>query len=513
MIARRIRLIAIMVSCSLAGILLLQGYWLYNSYRLSTQQFEKEVLDVLKRLEHGHALAEIESMGFFVDSTGKNDTARLARMVDFLLTGPHLPPIKPTHELPKDRRIITESKMMVAMLADSLNITQHGKADSLMKIRKRVGDTKFMDVGAGKQVFTVNTNYDYTESEFAEFSTPLVQEIDSLLQEAGIGSTYAFKLSNFNGGGDTYVSDRKVFNGQLRKADRNAKIGVAKPYRLTLAIANDMGYILKNMLWVLMASLAIVGITAWAYVVMLRTIFQQKRLSDIKTDFINNMTHEFKTPIATVSLAVEALQHFDVMKKPEQTREYLDICRNELNRISVMVEKVLKMAAFERLDIKLSLQKTDIGKMVADVVENMRPQWEKREAKVNINTEGGVEANVDRTHMANVVYNLIDNSLKYTDKIPEIEIFCGITDSRQVRLTVRDNGVGIPSTYLARIFENFFRVPTGNIHNAKGFGLGLGYVATIVKKHRGNIDVKSTVGTGSTFTIVLPTDGFLQGTN
>src|SRR5690606_41350955 len=105
-------------------------------------------------------------------------------------------------------------------------------------------------------------------------------EIDSLLQEAGIGSAYAFKLSNFNGGGDTYVSDSTVFNGQLRNADRNAKIGLAKPYRLTLAIANDMGYILKNMLWVLMASLAIVGITAWAYVGMPRTIFQPKRLSD-----------------------------------------------------------------------------------------------------------------------------------------------------------------------------------------------------------------------------------------
>src|SRR5690606_34140309 len=322
MMSRRIRLIAIMVSCSLAGILLLQGYWLYNSYRLSTQQFEKEVLDVLKRLEHGHVLAEIENTGFFADSTG-NDTARLARMVDFLLTGPHLPPINQTREVPKDRRIITESKMMVAMLADSLNITQHVKADSLMTIRKRVGDMKFRDVGTGKQVFTINTNYDYAESEFAEFSSALVQEIDSLLQEAGIGSAYAFKLSNFNGGGDTYVSDSTVFNGQLRNADRNAKIGLAKPYRLTLAIANDMGYILKNMLWVLMASLAIVGITAWAYVFMLRTIFQQKRLSDVKTDFINNMTHEFKTPIATVSLAVEALQHFDVMKKPEQAREYL----------------------------------------------------------------------------------------------------------------------------------------------------------------------------------------------
>ncbi len=505
--SRRIRLIAIMVSCSLAGILLLQGYWLYSSYRLSAQQFEKEVADVLKRLEHDHALADIENMGFFADSAGKNDTARLTRMVDFLLTGPHFPPLRETDIAPKDRRFLTESKMRITVMDDSSDISTAVNVDNLMKIGKRVGDTlKFVEAGNGKQVFTINTSYNYTESEFAEFSDLLVREIDSMLRDAGIGSSYAFKLSNFNGGGATYVSDHVAFNGLSGNTNRNAKMGVANPYRLTLAISNDAGYILKNMFWVLTASLAIVGATAWAYVMMLRTIFQQKRLSDVKTDFINNMTHEFKTPIATVSLAVEALQNFDVMKKPEQTKEYLDICRNELNRISVMVEKVLKMAAFEQLDIKLTFQKTDIGKLVADVVENMRPQWEKREARVSVNPEGDVEAKIDRTHMANVVYNLIDNSLKYTDKTPEIEISCGITNGGQVQLTVRDNGIGIPATYQVRVFENFFRVPTGNIHNAKGFGLGLGYVATIIKKHGGHIAVKSTVGTGSTFTIILPTD-------
>ncbi|RQP12077.1 MAG: sensor histidine kinase, partial [Parapedobacter sp.] len=445
--------------------------------------------------------------GFFADSTGKNDTVRLARMVDFLLTGPHLPPLRESNTEPKGRKVLAESKMMVAVMEDSSDIFPRVHADSLIKIRKRFGDTlKFAGAVGGKQVFTIDADYDYTEGEFLEFSDLLVSEIDSLLQEAGIGSSYAFKLSNFNGGGTTYVSDPTAFDRLSTHANRRAKIGVTKPYRLTLAIDNDMGYMLKNMRWILFASLAIVGTTAWAYIVMLRTIFQQKRLSDVKTDFINNMTHEFKTPIATVSLAIEALQNFDVMKKPEQMKEYLDICRNELNRIAVMVEKVLKMAAFEQLDIKLSLQKTDIGKLVTEVVENMRPQWEKKEAKVRVNPEGDVEAKIDRTHMANVVYNLIDNSLKYADKIPEIEISCGITNKDQVRLTVWDNGIGIPHAYLARIFENFFRVPTGDIHNTKGFGLGLGYVATIVKKHRGHIEVKSTVGTGSTFTIILPKD-------
>lgn len=494
-----------MVSCSLAGILLLQGYWLYNSYRLSAQQFEKEVADVLKRLEYSHALADMGAVGFFADSAGRNDTAKLAKTVDLLLTGPNLPPLKRIGVASNDRRIITESKMMVAFTDHSSEMAPKINLDSLVKIRRLVGDSVgSIKVDSTRQVFTINTGYDYTEAEFAAFNDPLLHEIDSLLQGVGIGSSYAFKLGNFSGRGAIHVSDPAVFDRLSGRANKDAKIGVLKPYRLTLAVGNDIAYILKNMLWVLIASLAIVGITAWAYVVMLRTIFQQKRLSDVKTDFINNMTHEFKTPIATVSLAVEALQSFDVMNKPEQAKEYLGICQHELRRISVMVEKVLRMAAFERLDINLSLQKTDIGKLVADVVENMRPQWEKKTAKVSIRAEGNVEASVDRTHIANVVYNLIDNSLKYADKIPEIEISYGIANNGLVQLVVSDNGIGIPAAYQGRVFENFFRVPTGNIHNAKGFGLGLGYVATIVRKHGGNIGVKSTVGAGSTFTITLP---------
>src|SRR5690606_36364972 len=148
MMSRRIRLIAIMVSCSLAGILLLQGYWLYNSYRLSAQQFEKEVAGVLKRLEHGYALADIENMGFLADSTGKNDTARLARMVDFLLTGPYFPPLREPGTAPRDRRILTESKMRIAVMDDSSDIFPQVIMDSLMKVRKGVGDTlKFFGAG------------------------------------------------------------------------------------------------------------------------------------------------------------------------------------------------------------------------------------------------------------------------------------------------------------------------------------------------------------------------------
>lgn len=514
MMSKRIRFIVIIVACALAGIFLFQGYWLYNSYRLSTQQFDREVMEVMRHLERSHALADMEAMGFFSDSAGQHDRERMMKTVDFLLSGPHVPYGRPVSKRFTDRKLITESRVTFTYRDDTVDIGRRIHLDSVMKFRTFFGDSlKLIRANKDGELVALHTAYRYTNNDFAEFATPLIHEIDSLLEASGIGAAFSVRLSNLNVKGDEYVSDSASFDRQPVRIGREAKIGLLRPYRLTLAIGNDIVYILKNMLWVLMASLVIVGITIWAFVAMLRTIFQQKRLSDIKNDFINNMTHEFKTPIATVSLAVEAMQHFDVMSRPEQAKEYLNICQHELKRISVMVEKVLKMAVFERMDLKLSLQKTDFGKLVHDVIENMRPQWEKKAAKLSVQGLGShAEAMIDRDHIANVVYNLIDNSLKYTDKRPEIAVSFGTTDDGRLRFSVTDNGIGIPTVYRERIFENFFRVPTGNIHNAKGFGLGLGYVAAIVKRHQGHIDVKSTVGEGTTFAITLPTGIHLKTT-
>ncbi|MGK6350763.1 sensor histidine kinase [Parapedobacter sp. DT-150] len=508
--SKRIRFIVVIVTCSLVGILLFQGYWLANSYQLSAQQFNRDVREAMRRLERSHVLADLETMGFLSDSTGKSDTGRLAKTVDFLLSGPQPPLNGMIGERSKDRRFIKQSKVMVTYLDDTADAPRGMSLDSVLTLRTHVGDSVIRmrtDNRPGRPLTINDTTHDYTTDEFSALSGALAREVDSLLQAVGIGSVFAVRLSNLSGHGDTYVSDSTFFGRQLPVTAVDVKVGLRKPYRLTLAMGNDIGYILRDMLWVLLASLAIVGITVWAFMAMLRTIFQQKRLSDIKNDFINNMTHEFKTPIATVSLAVEAMKNFDVINRPEQAKEYLDICEHELKRISVMVEKVLKMAAFERMDLKLSLQKTDMGKLVRDVVENMRPQWEKKAAKLSIRPENNrVEAMVDPTHLSNVVYNLIDNSLKYTASTPEIEIAYDLIHDDQIQLTVSDNGIGIPPAYRERVFENFFRVPTGNIHNAKGFGLGLGYVAAIVQKHRGNINVKSAAGTGSVFTITFPVD-------
>jgi two-component system phosphate regulon sensor histidine kinase PhoR len=232
-------------------------------------------------------------------------------------------------------------------------------------------------------------------------------------------------------------------------------------------------------------------------------VLRQQRLAEIKNDFISNITHELKTPIATVGVAIEALKNFNAIDDPQRTREYLDISSNELQRLSLLVDKVLKLSMFEKKEIELKYETADLKDIVNEVVSSMRLQIEKYGADVSVTSEDNTVLEGDRLHLLSVVFNLLDNALKYGKDEPVIRIELKEKETN-VELNVIDNGIGIPSNYKDKIFEKFFRVPVGNTHNAKGYGLGLSYAAHVIKKHNGIISVDSQPGVGSTFTIVLP---------
>ena len=247
------------------------------------------------------------------------------------------------------------------------------------------------------------------------------------------------------------------------------------------------------------------SVVSIAFFISNKRYSELQRISDMKNDFVSNMTHELKTPISTVSVAIEALKSFDVLKDKNKTREYLDISKNELSRLTLLVDKVLKMSQFDnnfgQLEKRIEM---DFKEIVENVSSSMKLQLEKYNASLFVDLEEG-EYHVlgDRIHLANIVYNLLDNALKYGGKKPKIWIHLehGIDD---VILKVRDSGLGISKKNQAKIFDKFFRVPTGNTHNIKGHGLGLSYVAGVVKAHGGNISVNSTENQGCEFVINLP---------
>ncbi len=272
----------------------------------------------------------------------------------------------------------------------------------------------------------------------------------------------------------------------------------------TASLTKVRSYLAGEIMPQILFSLLLTLVIATAFILMYRSIRSQQKLMEIKNDFISNITHELKTPVATVSVAIEALKNFRALDNPELTREYLDIAQNELNRLTLMTDKILKTSFFERGEMDFHTEKVDLEKMIRQILASMKLVFEKKNARVTFEREGtDFEMDGSPVHLTNMVYNLIDNSLKYSSENPEVRILLK-SIPEQLMLSVKDSGVGIPAEYQKKIFEKFFRVPTGDVHNAKGHGLGLSYVAAIVKKHKGTISVESIPGQGSCFTVALP---------
>ncbi len=254
----------------------------------------------------------------------------------------------------------------------------------------------------------------------------------------------------------------------------------------------------------LLFSLFLTAITMAAFIVLYRNIRSQQRLMEIKNDFISNMTHELKTPIATVSVALEALKNFNGMDNPKLTAEYLDIAQHELNRLTLLTDKVLKTSLFEEQGISYVPEQVDMAKTIEQVLSSMKLVFEKNKASVSFTRQGSdFHITGGAIHLTNVIHNLLENALKYSKASPVIAVTLK-DNEKAITFSVQDNGIGISPEYKGKIFEKFFRVPTGDVHTIKGYGLGLSYVDSVVKSHQGKIEVESKFSVGSTFMITLP---------
>lgn len=280
-------------------------------------------------------------------------------------------------------------------------------------------------------------------------------------------------------------------------------IGFAHPVTYELRLGNSFGYLMKKLASPILFSLFLIGVSVSAFVLLYRNVQRQKKLANIKNEFISNITHELKTPIATVGVAIEALRNFNAINDPKRTEEYLDISQSELHRLSLLVDKVLKLSMFEKKEIELKYESLDLKDVVNEVVSSMKLQIEKHHANISVNAEGNTSMQGDRLHLLSVVFNLLDNALKYGNGNIAVK-FDLREKEKEVELSVADNGIGISPEYKDKVFEKFFRVPLGNTHNTKGYGLGLSYVAHVIQKHKGKIEIESQPGLGSKFIISLP---------
>jgi two-component system, OmpR family, phosphate regulon sensor histidine kinase PhoR len=274
--------------------------------------------------------------------------------------------------------------------------------------------------------------------------------------------------------------------------------------QLFVYFPNKQDYIFQSIWMNILGSIAMLGIVITCFYIAVNTILKQKKLADIKNDFINNMTHEFKTPISTISLACEVLSDKAIGANPSVVNRYLGIINEENKRLGTQVEKVLQTALMDKGEVKMKFGDLDVHDTINSVVENISPQIELKNGKIDLDLNAeNINIEADSVHITNIIFNLLDNAIKYSSNAPEIKVESENAENGVI-IRVIDNGIGLSSDVQKNIFEKFYRVPTGNLHDVKGFGLGLSYVKKMVEEHHGTIKVKSKLGEGSTFELYLP---------
>ena len=273
---------------------------------------------------------------------------------------------------------------------------------------------------------------------------------------------------------------------------------------LNLFFPNKGSYLLHNLLGQFALTGLMLAIIAWGFFTAVIGAARNKRIDRIRRDLMNNLTHELKTPISTIGLASEALKDPDMQKDADGFNYYIGLINEENKRLGMLVENVLQASLAESGKMQLFKQTLNVHDLIREVVKNVAIQVRKHGGKVELELEAEEPlVHADRVHLSNVVFNLVDNAIKYADGDLVLSISSAQTTDG-VELRFKDNGIGIAKEHLGKVFDRLYRVPTGNVHDVKGFGLGLSYVKTVIDRHQGSIRVESETGKGSTFIMVLP---------
>ncbi|HPH23986.1 MAG TPA: HAMP domain-containing sensor histidine kinase [Chitinophagaceae bacterium] len=299
------------------------------------------------------------------------------------------------------------------------------------------------------------------------------------------------------------IANKRIVNFILPESGSDFD-GIAQAEQMIVIVPNFKDQVWHSLQWIIVGAAFFMLIIFAAFFVTLKSLFNQKKLSEIKSDFINNMTHEFKTPLATISLAVDALRNEKVIGNAEKMNYFSGMIKEENKRMNKHVETILQAALMEKQELQLNLTSIAVNKMLQNVINAYELQLQEKNAKVEVDFLAKKdEVMADEIHFKNLLSNLIDNAIKYSKENLHLK-FTTYNNNKNVFIKIEDNGIGMDKESVKRIFEKFYRAHTGNVHNVKGFGLGMSYVKTVIDAHKGRIRVESTLGKGSCFTVELP---------
>ncbi len=480
-----------LMGIALIGILALQFYWIRWSVQLNENRFDDNVISALKRVSD-----------MLVSEKENVDRYTLDKILIDKLSGEH--PI-----------------MQIMNDVDNLLVNGGNLNDSIFKKQ----DKHAMEAWEKNRIILemYDRHVRINPIEFAQRINP--NKLDELLKHElnELHIDLEYKYGVYDNATMTYVivNGNYVVNlGEGKASDSEMDLNTSKnelsyvvdlflsfkssPGFLKVIFPTKTKWLWRSVLPLIILSLILTGIILGCFYYVVTVIFRQKKLSEIKNDFVNNMTHEFKTPIATINLASDSILSPKVLADQSRIQRFIGIIKEENKRMLSQVEKVLQMALLDKQDFQLNIKSVDIHEIIQKAVENIDLQVSQRNGTIikSLNAKKSV-LTADQTHLTNIIYNLLDNANKYSAETPQIRI--STKDVHHgIEIQVIDNGIGMSKDNQKMVFEKFFRVPTGNLHNVKGFGLGLSYVKAMAEAHKGWIKLDSELNKGSTFTLFLP---------
>lgn len=506
-----------LISVALIGLITIQFYWIRNSVELRNAQFSFGVRNTLTRvasqLETIEAHERMRRQGIQKDWLMNSDSVLLRQ---FHTAATAAVDTVWVHQQGKLKPIEVTNERYSGIVRDEMQ-PYHAGDHPEMSVSQRPDSTFDQTTGWSQQ-----STMQLLEELFSGYLAFNLREpiekrldyntLDSLLRlelrDRGIETNFEFAVFNsfeqpvLASTTDTELLQdifQRGYETRLFPNDFFQELNYLKVF-----FPNQRVYLIETMWEMLVTAGIFILIIILAFAYTIRTIVWQKKVSEIKNDFINNMTHELKTPISTISLACEALADPDMEKSPAKVNNFVGMIRDENKRLGVLVENVLRSAVLDKGEMAIRPEPIDMKKLISEVVHNSQIQATKRGGKIMLNLKASNhEIEGDRIHLTNVLYNLIDNAIKYTPDVPVIEL-CTQNKGTNLVISVKDNGIGISRENQKKIFDKLYRVPTGNIHNVKGFGLGLSYVKKIIDKHHGKITVNSELKKGSTFNLYIP---------
>jgi two-component system phosphate regulon sensor histidine kinase PhoR len=346
--------------------------------------------------------------------------------------------------------------------------------------------------------------YDIKEVETKIQSAFKRFEIGDLKYEFAIADkkgVIELKTKNFD---DSFTDDVNTLQVRLPIMPQDIIEPVGPFETLIIVVPNVRLYLVHSLQWIILGAVLFILVVLAAFFITTRSLLNQRKVNEIKNDFINNMTHELKTPLATISLAVDALKTSKVQADPKSVEYFSAIIKEENVRMNKHVETILEAGQLDKKELELNKQKVDIHDLIHSVLDSFKLQLEGKPSSINYELKASIfEANVDEEHIIHVLSNLIDNAIKYSKETIDILITTSNVNNKIV-ISIEDNGIGMSIDTSKHIFEKFYRAHSGNIHNVKGFGLGMSYVKWVVQLHKGNIKVQSELDHGTTIEVSLP---------